>query len=147
MAMTIAANGVPKPPADVIEGFRNAPTSIISDNLSRLPGAVGLKPYHRSGKLVGAAFTVRTRPGDNLAIHHALELVGPGDVIVLGDEDGVVSFPAAGAVALLEAVRVQIRREEETLTAIREGRCQGAYGKSRAAACCPSEGLPIWPSL
>ena len=89
MTITIAANSVPKPPADIIEGFRNAPTSIISDNLSRLPGAVGLKPYHRSGKLVGAAFTVRTRPGDNLAIHRALDLVGPGDVIVVdggGDE-------------------------------------------------------------
>jgi regulator of RNase E activity RraA len=212
MTITIAANSVPKPAADIIEGFRAAPTSIISDNLARLPGAVGLKPYHRSGKLVGTAFTVRTRPGDNLAIHRALELVGPGDVIVVdgggdetralvgeimkniaqwrkaegyvidgairdvaafagddfpcfaravihrgpykngpgeinvavsiggsvispgdivvGDEDGVVSFPAAGAVALLEAVRAQITREEETLKAIREGRYQGSYGKS-----------------
>lgn len=212
MTITIAANSVPKPPVDIIEGFRNAPTSIISDNLARLPGAVGLKPYHRSGRLIGAALTVRTRPGDNLAIHRALELVGPGDVIVVdgggdetralvgeimkniaqwrraegyvidgairdvaafaaddfpcfaravihrgpykngpgeinvpvtiggsvispgdivvGDEDGVVSFPAAGAAALLEAVRVQIRREDDTLKAIREGRYQGAYGKS-----------------
>ena len=42
-----------------------------------------------ASKLVGVAFTVRTRPGDNLAIHRALELVGPGDVIVVdggGDE-------------------------------------------------------------
>ena len=212
MTITIAANSVSKPPADIIEGFRNAPTSIISDNLARLPGAVGLKPYHRGGKLVGTAFTVRTRPGDNLAIHRALELVGPGDVIVVdgggdetralvgeimkniaqwrkaegyvidgairdvaafagddfpcfaravihrgpykngpgeinvpvtiggsvispgdivvGDEDGVVSFPAAGAAALLEAVRVQIKREDDTLKAIREGRYQGSYGKS-----------------
>lgn len=212
MTITIAANSVPKPLADIIEGFRNAPTSIISDNLARLPGAVGLKPYHRSGRLIGAAFTVRTRPGDNLAIHRALELVGPGDVIVVdgggdetralvgeimkniaqwrkaegyvidgairdvaafagddfpcfaravihrgpykngpgeinvpvsiggsvispgdivvGDEDGVVSFPATGAAALLEAVRAQITREEETLKAIREGRYQGSYGKS-----------------
>jgi RraA family protein len=89
MTITIAATSVPKPSAHLIEGFRSAPTSVISDNLGRLPGAVGLKPFHRSGKLVGAAFTVRTRPGDNLAIHRALELVGPGDVIVVdggGDE-------------------------------------------------------------
>src|SRR4051812_3495051 len=89
MTITIAANSVPKPPAEIIEGFRGAPTSVISDNLGRLPGAVGLKPYHRGAKLVGTAFTVRTRPGDNLAIHRALELVGPGDVIVVdggGDE-------------------------------------------------------------
>ena len=28
MTITIAANSVPKPPAEIIEGFRNAPTSI-----------------------------------------------------------------------------------------------------------------------
>nr|WP_245477274.1 hypothetical protein [Bradyrhizobium guangzhouense] len=145
MAITIAANGVPKPPADVIEGFRNAPTSIISDNLSRLPGAVGLKPYHRSGKLVGAAFTVRTRPGDNRAIHRALELVGPGDVIVVGDEDGVVSFPAAGAVALLEAVRVQIRREEETLTASARAATRGLMGSPERPLVAQAKGFRYGP--
>ena len=89
MSVTIAMERVPKPAPDLIEAFRGAPTSVISDNLARLPGAVGLRPFHRGCKLVGVAFTVRTRPGDNLAIHRALELVGPGDVIVVdggGDE-------------------------------------------------------------
>lgn len=89
MSVTTAMPAVSKPAPELIEVFRNAPTSIISDNLERLPGAVGLRPFHRGGQLVGVAFTVRTRPGDNLAIHKALELVGPGDVIVVdggGDE-------------------------------------------------------------
>ena len=89
MSITTAMTSVPKPAPDLIEAFRGAPTSVISDNLARLPGAVGLRPFHRGSKLVGIAFTVRTRPGDNLAIHKALELVGPGDVIVVdggGDE-------------------------------------------------------------
>src|SRR5262245_5298126 len=89
MNITTVMTSVPKPPQDLIEAFRDAPTCIISDNLARLPGAVGLRPFHRSGRLVGVAFTVKTRPGDNLAIHQALELVGPGDVIVVdggGDE-------------------------------------------------------------
>src|SRR5438094_10180338 len=89
MSITTAMTSAPKPAPELIEAFRGAPTSVISDNLARLPGAVGLKSYHGGGKLVGAAFTVRTRPGDNLAIHRALELVGPGDVIVVdggGDE-------------------------------------------------------------
>ena len=42
----------------------------------------------------------------------------------------MVSFPASTAPALLDAVRAQIAREEETIIAIREGRYQGAYGKS-----------------
>jgi RraA family protein len=89
MNITTAMKTVPKPAAELLAAFRDAPTSIISDNLDRLPGAVGLRPVHRGGPLLGVAFTVKTRPGDNLAIHQALELVGPGDVIVVdggGDE-------------------------------------------------------------
>jgi len=89
MTVTTVMTAVPKAAPAIIEAFRTAPTSIISDNLSRLPGAVGLRPFHGGGVLVGPAFTVRTRPGDNLAIHKALEIVGPGDVIVVdggGDE-------------------------------------------------------------
>jgi len=56
-------------------------------------------------------------------------VISPGDIVV-GDEDGVVSFPAAMAANLLEGVRAQMAREEETLKAIREGRYQGSYGKS-----------------
>src|ERR1700709_1535033 len=79
-----------RPAPDLLEAFRAAPTSVISDNLDRLAGSVGLRPFHRGGRMVSVAFTVRTRPGDNLAIHQALELVGPGDVIVVdgGGEDG-----------------------------------------------------------
>jgi len=210
--IVIAASSVTKPPKALLDTFKDAPTSIISDNLARLPGAVGLKKYHRSGTLIGAAFTVRTRPGDNLAIHRALELVGPGDVIVVdggadesraligeimmniakyrgaagyvidgairdvaavassdfpifaravihrgpyksgpgeinvpvaiggsvvspgdfvvGDDDGVVSFPPSIAENLLKAVQAQITREADTLVAIREGRYKGSYGKS-----------------
>ncbi|MDX2203919.1 MAG: RraA family protein [Hyphomicrobiaceae bacterium] len=211
MSITVAINSVPRPPEAVLAGFREAPTSIISDNLARLPGCVGLRPFHRSGRLVGPAFTVRTRPGDNLAIHQALALVAPGDVIVVdgggdetralvgeimkeiaqhagaagfvidgairdvgafaaddfpcfaraaihrgpykngpgainvpvsvggtviapgdivvGDEDGVVSFGQGEAASLLEVVRAQMAREEETIRSIREGRYQGSYGK------------------
>lgn len=68
--------------------FENLPASIISDNLSRLTGTWGLHPYHRPGtRLLGQALTVRVRSGDNLMIHKALQMGGPGDVIVV-DGDG-----------------------------------------------------------
>jgi RraA family protein len=74
---------------DLLAAYRGVPTSIVSDNLDRWPGAVGLRPFHKSKTLVGMAFTVRTRSGDNLAIHQALEQISPGDVLVIdggGDE-------------------------------------------------------------
>jgi len=212
MNISTAMKTVPKPAARLLAAFRDAPTSIISDNLDRLPGAVGLRPFHRGGHLLGVAFTVKTRPGDNLAIHQALELVGPGDVIVVdgggdetraligeimltiaqhrgaagyvidgairdadaiaasglpvfaraaihrgpyksgpgtinvpvaiggtvispgdivvGDGDGVVSFPQSIAAELRAKVETQIAREAQTLNEIREGRYKGGYGKA-----------------
>lgn len=64
--------------------FEGLPASIISDNLNRMTGTWGLMPMHRPGvPLLGTALTVRTRPGDNLMIHKALQLGGPGDVLVI----------------------------------------------------------------
>lgn len=68
----------------LIDAFRKFATPLISDNLLRVPGAVGLRPFHQvNGIMVGLALTVKTRPGDNQDIHRALELVEPGDVIVV----------------------------------------------------------------
>ena len=64
--------------------FEGLPASIISDNLNRMTGTWGLSPMHRPGTaLLGPALTVRTRPGDNLMIHKALQLGKPGDVLVV----------------------------------------------------------------
>ncbi len=42
-----------------------------------------LRPMHAGGVLAGPAFTVKTRPGDNLLVHKALDMAAPGDVIVV----------------------------------------------------------------
>jgi regulator of RNase E activity RraA len=195
----------------LVEAFRNAPTAVISDNLQRLPGLVGLNKYHRSGQLLGRARTVRTRAGDNLTIHKMLDLVRPGEVIVVagegdlsralvgdimktiaevrgvagfvidgairdsaafatsdfpcfargvthrgpykdgpgeldvpvaisgtvvspgdivvGDEDGVVTFPISVARDLSAAVQAHIAREEDIIKSIHAGTYTGAYAK------------------
>lgn len=41
--------------------------------------------------MVGTALTVRTRPGDNLAVHQALELARPGDVLIIDARGEVVN--------------------------------------------------------
>ncbi len=83
--MTGITYNPPSPAVDpaLIAAFRDIATPTISDNLDRMPGITGLRAYHRGGKLVGTAFTVRVRAGDNLAIHQALNAVRPGDVIVV----------------------------------------------------------------
>ncbi|PKB13369.1 regulator of RNase E activity RraA [Novosphingobium kunmingense] len=67
-----------------VERFRSLPVANISDAMNRLSGGgAGLRPLHRQGLLIGPALTVRTRPGDNLMVHKAFEMVVPGDVVVI----------------------------------------------------------------
>ncbi|WP_158742391.1 RraA family protein [Acidisphaera sp. L21] len=87
----------------LIAEFKTAQTAIISDNLSRLPGSPGLRPFHKGGVMVGTALTVRTRGGDNLAIHEALALVRPGDVVVV-DGGGDVSRALIGEIMMTIAI-------------------------------------------
>ncbi len=66
-----------------IERFRTLPVANVSDVMNRIPAAgPSLRPMHRAGVLAGRALTVRTRPGDNLMIHKALDMAVGGDVIV-----------------------------------------------------------------
>ncbi|NWA03291.1 RraA family protein [Pseudomonas gingeri] len=77
----------------LIEAFASVVTPHISDNLGRHIGARGLTRYNRTGKLVGTALTVKTRPGDNLYIYKALMMLKPGHVLVIdgqGDTNNAV---------------------------------------------------------
>jgi len=70
--------------SDFVEKFRRIPVANISDCMSRMTaGGARLRPMHDGHPLAGPALTVRTRPGDNLLVHKALELAQPGDVVVV----------------------------------------------------------------
>ncbi|SAK63315.1 diguanylate cyclase [Caballeronia glebae] len=68
---------------NVINTLKNVVTPHLSDNMGRLVGAVGLTRFNKTGKLVGTALTVKTRPGDNLIIYKALMMMQPGHVLVV----------------------------------------------------------------
>jgi regulator of RNase E activity RraA len=86
----------------MIEAYAELVTPHIGDAMNRLTGTVGLTRYHRERKLVGRAITVKTRAGDNLMIHKALDMAAPGDVIVVeGSAD--VTQAVVGELMLLHA--------------------------------------------
>lgn len=85
---------------ELINEYRNVVTPHISDNMNRMhAAAAGLRPYHKEGKLVGTAFTVKTRPGDNLMVHKAIDLAEPGDIIVV-DAGGDVTNAIIGEIMM-----------------------------------------------
>lgn len=83
--MSIGFRILPSPPradAALLKRLAALPVSNVSDNLLRGQGT-NLEPFHRSGRMAGTALTVRTRPGDNLVVHKAIDMAAPGDVIVV----------------------------------------------------------------
>lgn len=68
----------------LVDQFRGLPVANISDVMMRLTaGGARLRPMHDGTPVCGPAFTVKTRPGDNLMVHKALDLAQPGDVLVV----------------------------------------------------------------
>jgi regulator of RNase E activity RraA len=79
-----------RPEANIIARFAKIPVANIGDVMDRM-GILDsrISPVWIGARVTGPAFTVWTRSGDNLAIHRALEVAKPGDVIVVnggGDE-------------------------------------------------------------
>ncbi|MCO5178106.1 MAG: RraA family protein [Thermomicrobiales bacterium] len=93
-----------RPDAEAMAPLFGLATPLLSDSMGRLPGAAGLLPYHRNARrMVGPAFTVRTRGDDNLMIHKALDMAEPGDVIVV-DGGGELSHALVGEMMLTHAM-------------------------------------------
>ncbi|MBB5393532.1 MULTISPECIES: RraA family protein [unclassified Herbaspirillum] len=88
--------------AGVVDALRGIVVSHLSDNLQRLSGVTALQRIHRSTKLVGTAFTLKTRPGDNLLIYKALTMMQPGHVLVV-DGGGEASNALVGELIMLYA--------------------------------------------
>lgn len=76
--------GIERCPKEITERFSNFSPAQISDVMNRF-GVMGcdMKPVSSGLKLIGPAFTVKARPGDNLMLHKAIIMAQPGDVIVV----------------------------------------------------------------
>lgn len=94
----------PLAPEHLRQAFESVVTPHISDNLQRLTGITGLQRFHRSRKLVGTAFTVKARPGDNLLIYKALMHLQPGHVLVV-DGAGDPTNALVGELIMLYAIQ------------------------------------------
>ena len=91
-------------PHDLVTAFEAVVTPHISDNLDRMSGITGLTRMHRGRKLVGTAFTVKVKPGDNLFIYKALTMLEPGHVLVV-DGAGDPANALVGELIMLYAIQ------------------------------------------
>jgi len=92
----------------LVELYRTIPVANVSDSMYRIAaGGSRLRPMHSGGQLSGPAVTVRTRPGDNLMVHMALDLAVEGDVIVV-DAGGDLTNAIIGELMLAIAIQKKL---------------------------------------
>ena len=85
--------------------FLDFPVANVSDCMLRLTaGGSRIRPMHKSGQLAGPALTVKTRPGDNLMLHKAIDIAEPGDIVVC-DAGGDLTNSLMGELMLAHAVK------------------------------------------
>src|SRR5690606_20918006 len=91
--------------AALIKPFAAIPVANIGAVMQRLTaGGPSLRPMHAGGVLAGPAFTVKSRPGDNLFVHKAIAMAAPGDVIVV-DAGGDMTNAIIGELMVRTASR------------------------------------------
>jgi regulator of RNase E activity RraA len=96
-------NSRKNPNKDGIAALTGLATSVVSDVLGRTIGAVNILPVNKSPVAVcGNAVTVSVRSGDNLMIHKALQILQPGDVLVV-DGGGDITRALFGEIMMTVA--------------------------------------------
>lgn len=93
---------VNRPDAKLVREFQGLPVANIADEMNRFFCMdQRIKPFNTK-PLLGTAFTVKARIGDNLMLHKALELAQPGDVIIV-DAQGDIANAITGEIMMTQA--------------------------------------------
>lgn len=93
---------IKRAPKELIEGFKGVPVANIADNMNRMSCMdAKIRPINEV-PLLGPAFTIKVRPGDNLMLHKALDLAEPGDILVV-DAQGDLTNSIMGELMVLWA--------------------------------------------
>jgi len=78
------------PDNEVMEQFKSIPASNVADVMNRnnaMNPRIKLVSKPKTRIMVGPAFTVKCRAGDNLVLHAALNFCNEGDVLVVSNEE------------------------------------------------------------
>lgn len=84
MAQHYIVRDVQRADTDTIDGLRAAGVATVHESAGRIGLlAPHIMPRLTGASIAGSAVTVSSHPGDNLMIHAAVEVCGPGDVLVV----------------------------------------------------------------
>ena len=90
---------------DLVARFKAIPVANVGDMMFRMSAAgPALRPMHDGAPMAGPAYTVKTRPGDNLMVHKAIDDAAPGDIVVV-DAGGDLTNAIIGELMLAHATK------------------------------------------
>ena len=78
--------------ADLVEAFKKVSSSNVSDAMHRKGAMFGVNPIQQGAKVVGRAVTVHTVNGDWAKPVEAIDVAGPGDVLVVNVDGGNIAI-------------------------------------------------------
>ncbi len=89
-----------RPPDSLVERFRQVPVAAVGDAQERLWVLEGdIRAMWPGAACAGPALPVYTRAGDNLAVHRALDVAQPGDVLVVNGQGDTTRALLGGLMA------------------------------------------------
>lgn len=80
---------IERPSRDLMQKFKGIPVANIGDCMNRsfcVDSKIKMINKKKGLQMIGSALTVKTRTIDNLLVHKALDMLQPGDVLVIAAE-------------------------------------------------------------
>ena len=72
-----------RPSKELLEKFKELPVATLDDSMNRMSSMdSGIHAYSKC-KLAGPAFTIKVPYGDNLMLHKSVDMIKPGDILVI----------------------------------------------------------------
>ena len=133
----------PRLDAALVDAFRGLASSNVADAMGRF-GFMDPGIQSRTGRpLCGVAVTVNARPADNLMVHKALQIAGPGDIVVVST-GGNITNAVFGELMCRTAVAAKLGglvvdgaiRDVDGITALGFP----AYSRSVSPGACDKDG-------
>ena len=83
MSDGVVVRNVPRIDADVVAGLGSAGVATVHEAGASGLLDPGIRPIQEGTRIAGQAVTVSCAPGDNIMIHAAVEVIEPGDILVV----------------------------------------------------------------
>lgn len=131
--MAILRRAVRYQPLDAasIERWRQVPPAVAGDNMNREHSmGASIRPLAPGAAMVGHARTVAVMAGDNAAVHAALPLMQPGEVLV-------INARGAGDVAIIGEIIAECAKHQGVAGIVVDGAV-------RDVASLRSLGIPVY---